>query len=320
MSLDALYDDWDLERPEIPERSRLYCLRPVGIGTCQVESLSGYVARLAEAHDLSVGNLVGREPFSNARSGLYKRTTCFRSRPKSHVFRAGDYDINGMCRKACKWIGAFQEATHRQDLCRLTLLPIRKLISGMFLLRKRRAWCPACYHEDQKSGLVYERLLWAIKIVAVCPFHLRPLEEHCPFCNRQQPALAVSSRPGYCSACGNWLGEPSSATIPKWGNRARNFRNELHQASAVGEILATNSAAGSVSAASFRRNLRICITRLAAGNTAAFARCTQISISTISCWLGATIRPCLDTVMRMCAHLQISAATMLMNDCLVVLG
>jgi hypothetical protein len=44
------------------------------------------------------------------------------------------------------------------------------------MLRKRWAWCPYCYHEDRKSGLVYERLLWAIKVVAVRPFHFRPLE------------------------------------------------------------------------------------------------------------------------------------------------
>jgi hypothetical protein len=316
MPLDVLYDRWDLEMPDIPKRSLLYCLKPVGIGTPQVESLSGYVARLAEAHDLSVGNLVGRKPFSNARSGLYKRTTFFRSRPKSHVFHAADYDINGMCRKACKWIGAFQEATHRQDLCRLTLVPLTKVISGMFLLRKRRAWCPSCYHEDRKSGLVYERLLWAIKIVAVCPFHLRPLEERCPFCIRQQPALAVSSRPGFCSACGNWLGEPSSGTSPKSGNRTRNLRNELHQASAVGEILAMTSAVGSVPAARFRRNLRICIKRLAAGNTAAFARRTQVSKSPILSWLHAAMHPRLDMVLRLCSRLHISAASMLMNDCL----
>jgi hypothetical protein len=40
MPLDVLYDRWDLEMPDIPKRSLLYCLKPVGIGTPQVESLS----------------------------------------------------------------------------------------------------------------------------------------------------------------------------------------------------------------------------------------------------------------------------------------
>ena len=316
MPLDALYDDWDLEMPEIPERSRLYCLKPVGIGTCQVESLSGYVARLAEAHDLSIGNLVGREPFSNSRSGLCKRTTFFRlARPKSHVFHAAAHDINGMCQKARKWTRVFEVATHRQDLSGLTLVPLMNVVSDMLLLRKRRAWCPSCYHEDRKSGLVYERLLWAIEVAAICPFHLRQFEVVCPFCNCQQAALGVNSRPGYCSACRNWLGQPISPTIAKQGNRVPfDFRIEVYKAASVGEILAVTSVAEGISAARFRANLRICIKRLAAGNTAALARRTRISESTISCWLDATMLPRLDTVLRMCSRLHISAATMLLND------
>lgn len=39
---------WDLSRPKIPPRSRLYHLEPVGVGTPYVESLTGYMARLGE--------------------------------------------------------------------------------------------------------------------------------------------------------------------------------------------------------------------------------------------------------------------------------
>lgn len=45
-----LLDFWDLTLPPIPPRSRLFCLPPVGIGTAAVESLTGYVARLAMTH------------------------------------------------------------------------------------------------------------------------------------------------------------------------------------------------------------------------------------------------------------------------------
>lgn len=132
-----------------------------------------------------------------------------------------------------------------------------------------------------------------------------------------QAALAVNSRPGYCSACRNWLGEPTPKTGAKPENRAhRDFRDKVQQAAAVGEILAMASAAGCVPAARFRRNLRICIKRLAAGNPAAFARRTQVNRSAILCWLHAVMHPRLDMVLRLCSHLHISAATLLMNDCL----
>ena len=52
---------WDLAIEPFTARSRLYSVAPVGIGTVFVESLSGYVERLAVAHAVSVGSLAGKE-------------------------------------------------------------------------------------------------------------------------------------------------------------------------------------------------------------------------------------------------------------------
>ena len=38
---------WDLKLPLIPKRSRLYNLEPIGFETPDIESLTGYIARLA---------------------------------------------------------------------------------------------------------------------------------------------------------------------------------------------------------------------------------------------------------------------------------
>jgi TniQ len=54
------FESWSLSSQPVPPRSQLYSLQPVGVGTGMVESLTGYVARLAEAHSVSVGDLVGR--------------------------------------------------------------------------------------------------------------------------------------------------------------------------------------------------------------------------------------------------------------------
>jgi len=61
MPLPLLFESWDCRPATVPPRSRLYSLKPMGIGTPFVESLTGYVSRLADAHAVSVGNLVGRE-------------------------------------------------------------------------------------------------------------------------------------------------------------------------------------------------------------------------------------------------------------------
>src|SRR5258708_38666607 len=55
------YEEWDVTIPSIPPRSRLYQLEPIGIGgigTPYVESLTSYVARLAELQCVKPKNLV----------------------------------------------------------------------------------------------------------------------------------------------------------------------------------------------------------------------------------------------------------------------
>jgi hypothetical protein len=51
------YEMWDITSPDLPPCSRLYPLEPIGVGTPLVESLTGYIARLAEAHCVSTGVL-----------------------------------------------------------------------------------------------------------------------------------------------------------------------------------------------------------------------------------------------------------------------
>ena len=45
-----VYDAWEPSRPNVTRRSYLYPLTPFGVGTAAVESLTGYISRLAAAH------------------------------------------------------------------------------------------------------------------------------------------------------------------------------------------------------------------------------------------------------------------------------
>jgi hypothetical protein len=113
MASDTSCSVWAPEVPQtIPERSRLYSLNPIGTGTPQVESLTGYIARLAEAHVLSVGDMVGRDPLCIARAGLHRRTVLFqKKRPNGHAFHAAAYTINGISASAQKWVRVFERLT-----------------------------------------------------------------------------------------------------------------------------------------------------------------------------------------------------------------
>ncbi|MGI2909467.1 hypothetical protein AABK37_40375, partial [Hassallia sp. VBCCA 56010] len=55
-------EHWNLKPLEIPQRSRLFSLEPVALGTPYTESLSSYLHRLAQAHS------VNQKVFSSGRS------------------------------------------------------------------------------------------------------------------------------------------------------------------------------------------------------------------------------------------------------------
>ena len=302
MGPEAAYGVWGAQVVEIPGRSQFYSLTPLGAGTPQVESLSGYIARLAEAHVISVGDLLGRHSMNRARSRSCKRmTSSSRMRPGEQVFHATAYTINGVSARALKWVRILERLTCCRHLDALTLLPLRKTLSDMILFKRRRAWCPQCYEADRQSGTVYERLLWSVRGITVCPVHSAALEEKCPFCCKALPPLAAHSRPGYCSSCGRWLGRQAGPP-PRRANVGENDY-QLYMATTVGDVLARCSTAGRLSSARFSRNLRICVNRLACGNTKAFAELTRASRGAVQSWVARKMRPRLDVLIRVCFHL-----------------
>jgi hypothetical protein len=80
--------------PPIPKRSRLYSLEPMNIGTAEVESLTGYLARVAEAHCVTVSDLVGAELSHPAcPTPLF---TPYPGRERSNSFYTQLYAVNGI--------------------------------------------------------------------------------------------------------------------------------------------------------------------------------------------------------------------------------
>jgi transcriptional regulator with XRE-family HTH domain/transposase-like protein len=306
---EKIYPVWNLDLSvEIPERSQFRPLPPIGVGSPQVESLTGYVARLAEAHVLSVGDMIGREPLSRTCTGIPHRTVRFeKTRPTGHVFHAGFSYVNGISSTARSWAKAFERVTSVQGFDLLTLLPLHRMLSDMSLLKRYRAWCPQCYEEDRRKGFPYERLLWSLRSVTACLIHGVALEERCPFCSRTLPALSVYSQPGYCSACGEWLGMQESRGDADVDSYA------LYVATAVGDLLAGLSSKARLSGARFRRNLRVCIQRVASGNVVAFAELTHTSKTTLRGWLIGETLPRLDVLLRFAYDLGISVRDLLMS-------
>ena len=137
----------------IPPRTLLYSLKPIGLGTPFVESFTSHVMHLAAEHALSIKQLA-----AVALSGKLN--------PSDDVveFFWNTHVLDGVSDRADRWVKAFEKATGRTDIRYLTLLSFRAAIPEMGLLAKQRKWCSRCLEDWKLSGRpVYEPLLWRFK-------------------------------------------------------------------------------------------------------------------------------------------------------------
>jgi hypothetical protein len=110
------YESWNAVSPTLPQATRLYSLPPIGIGTPMVESLTGYLVRLAEAHCVSAGVLYEKEIRSVAGKG-----NIFSFRPATDAGYS-THTINGFGSPALDFVHALEMLTGRGDLRHLTML------------------------------------------------------------------------------------------------------------------------------------------------------------------------------------------------------
>ena len=310
-----LFESWNLAKPVLPGRSQLYALTPIGIGTPFVESLTGYVSRLAAVHTVSVGDLVGRvlARFAPADSPIISERAR-RGRGAASGFEPGSHTINGVRENAARWLHALEATTSRSDLRFLTLLPFREILPDhKSLFRTVQAWCPQCLHKrDHEGKVAYLPLLWNLRLVTICALDSQPLVEICPYCSRSFGPLLAKSRPGYCGHCQRWLGA-ASCPIAQQADRSRadtDYAGWL--AYALGELVAAapELAPGSLKNA-LRKNLARCVDQLAGGNRAALRESVRCSDSVLGAWLSGRNLPRIDSLLRTCYHLRVSAPQLL---------
>lgn len=311
MHLPVQLEVWDSTPVALPPRSRLCSLDPIGVGTPLVEGLSSYIARLADAHAVSVGDLMGRElwPLTSSSLSSPKRGR----RPRSHGFHAQTYVINGSRKPSQRVVAAVEKATYRTGLRSLTLLPFDGVLSHQHLFRTLRSWCPACYEEWRTANqAIYEPLLWSFDLVTVCPVHSRSLETHCRACGRVQPPLAVFSRPGYCSQCQQWLGGSGLSRRPMEQDKRRQHN---WNARAIGDLLAFALEVESKTHIDvLRANLKHAVQEVSDGNCAAFAQRCKVSRSAFCSHLNGYHLPTLDVLLRICHQISVPIVALYKSD------
>lgn len=167
----TLYPSWDIALPEIPPRSRLYHLAPIGVSTPDVESLTSFMMRLAAAHCVETGTLFAQEVALLINGSYFLKSGTEPIAYALHLVKE-IHTVNGVGPAIARWVSALESLTCQSDLHLLTMLPWRNVLTPRFLMRKTRAWCPDCFADSKdKHEPVYERLAWTLIPVSACIRH-----------------------------------------------------------------------------------------------------------------------------------------------------
>ena len=294
---------WNPDRFPLPKRSYLHHLPPVGVGTPLVESLTSYLARLADSHSVSLGVLVAQEIRAVVPKNYQSRDLfCIKDRTSA---------ANGTGVIARDLVQALEKLTLRDNLISLTLLKWSPVLSQRKLTRSVKAWCPACYQEwNSKNQIIYDPLLWSFHTINICPHHHLALQTRCLHCHQELLPLATNSKPGYCSNCSQWLGQsiPSNSSILKDKNWQTWVINNL------GGILAHSPNLSTIAKEKVAQSLQLCIEKTTQGNIAAFARLIEFPKNQVWMWSKGQVLPQLSTLLRICHYLKLPLLTFLTED------
>src|SRR6266567_53812 len=298
------FEEWTLDdHAPFPARSELYYLKPAGLGTSFIESLSSYIARLAGRHCLTTRSLIIQKFFTSLEKP-------YLSEQKRHdsitAFWKDASTLNGANILTAEWVQVTEKLTLYPDLHLLTMLPWADVLSPKGLVRHSQAWCPFCYEEwNRGKAVVYNPLIWSLEMVSICPLHNIPLHRQCPYedCNRLIPMLAPRSRVGYCPHCGRWLGRSYTGEAISAATFLDRDDEEWQQwvVAKVAELISSASQLQlPLQKDHFAKAVATYLDDVAGGNISAAARLLQVSRRTIRDWKNDEQTPQLSSLLRFC--------------------
>ncbi len=306
---------WHLTDIALPERSMLYAPAPIGRGTAFGESLTSYLARLAEAHCVYPGVLLQQmivplmRELETQKSGALDHPLWRRDGSGSHL-------INVTSPRARSALDILETLTRRTDLRGLALTALTELLPARGLTRNTLAWCSLCYEEWQASGqMLYDPLLWMFREISTCTRHGVRLHAHCPACARSLPHLTWRSRPGYCAFCSGALFVRQEGGVQTVAVDSHEFAWQQWVTHALGGVVARLPG---ISIEPKRERIRQVVSDavedLADGNTTAFARLLGLPRGTVENWRQGKRIPEMDMLLRLCYRLDLSLCEVLFQE------
>lgn len=187
-------------------RSVLRPIKPIGAGL-NVESLASYCWRLAWHHSVKPAVLFGTLLDPGKSSGFLTNevATCFNSMTEKTA---------ELSERIAKFVGL-----SIADMLPMTLLHWRDTLDPVAhgLIRKTKHWCPQCFYQDGKRRcrIRYERLVWSLAGVEVCPEHHCKLRSICFHCRELQPYVSSKVAIGFCHHCFKPLEDRLADPLPE---------------------------------------------------------------------------------------------------------
>ncbi len=178
---------------DIGPRAPIFGPSPIGAGTADVESLSGYVLRLAAHHYISLYMLL-RYRHPNLDPCFEEAVAAIAPRYDTE-FRSGG--INGSAQGAII-ARAFAKLTGRPDVACTTFSAYNGNAGLWRFIQRGPKWCPRCLRDD---SVPYERLLWNARLLTVCPDHQIRLKSKCPHCGTPASRQIVQGSLFFCRRC-----------------------------------------------------------------------------------------------------------------------
>ncbi len=284
----------NLSRYDIPPRSRLYPLAPLGAGSPFIESLTSYINRLAWTYRINPRLLVAQEIIPNL-GGSFR----FPLRQLGPFSLFAAMSLNGIGEIPVDWSATLERLTTRSDLRFLNVHLWASELPARGLMRETPAWCSMCYQEWRNFDLpIYQPLVWMLQVVTVCLKHRQRLEVQCPNCQKRQAIIASSVLPGgHCSQCRVWLGTPSSVVAGdeidqetfSWQEWIMNIIEELRGAGTTSGLLPWG-------------NLRygLSVSRKALKGAQKLSHITDIPKITLQSWITGKVMPSFVSLLKFC--------------------
>ena len=269
------------------------------------QKLTDYVAHVA------CDSLLPVEAVVNALLDWPARSTPGMLPALRHPFASGQQLslVNAHGQTARFWTSRLERLTGQRELAALTFLPLSDVLRDpLGLVSCGRRWCPVCLQEDLLNGTrVYERLIWSLRLVTVCPFHSVPLTHTCPACRyAHRTELYRRTVSGFCAHCDQWLGRSASdyrGWLPQVGTGRERDKWIAAQFAALLDLPAESTYA--LSRAGVASMFDAGIRDVCDGKASEFAKLCGRSKSSVSEWRAGVIVPSITTLLSLCATFQI---------------